>query len=167
MSLCTTITRQPIELESCSDHLKMRDVFWFRFFLNWKFLGFCFFVGDIMLVGVHISSWNHWALNTKSELFDSSFYWKLGYNASLYNLWFAIEHFWFKSFGQKNKILTKQTKFNFLSKFCFSGHNFHQTIALCCLVWMLLVTGFQKYFPFTTTCKLHLDFKNYCVELRN
>jgi len=31
VEVCTNITRQPIELESCSHHLRIRQVFQFRF----------------------------------------------------------------------------------------------------------------------------------------
>jgi len=47
-SLCSTIARQLIELESCSNPPKMREVLWIRFLKNWKVLDLSFFVGDVI-----------------------------------------------------------------------------------------------------------------------
>jgi len=48
--------------------------------------GLLFFVGDVISgIDLDFLSRGHWALspNRKSHFFDSSFYWKLGYNLSL------------------------------------------------------------------------------------
>ena len=55
--------------------------------------GFGFFVGDVMSgVGLRIFGWDYLALglNHKRQFFDSSFYWKLGYNVSCLSPWLAF-----------------------------------------------------------------------------
>jgi len=48
VSLYTTITLQPIGLESCSNPLKMQKVFQVQF-KKLESFGFCFFVGEIIM----------------------------------------------------------------------------------------------------------------------
>jgi len=76
------ITRQPIELDSCSNPLKTREVLQLRFFKNWKILDFCFFVDDVIIgVGFAVFGWCHRALDADptSRFRGPSLYWKLGY----------------------------------------------------------------------------------------
>jgi len=83
--LYTTITCQPIELESCPNPLKMQEVLQFIFIKNWKSFDFRFFEGDVINgVGSRIFGRGHRALTTKpmSQFFDAKFYWKLDYSSS-------------------------------------------------------------------------------------
>jgi len=64
--LHNSITCQAIELESCSNLQKMRQVFWF-----WisKIGKFWILVGDIINgIGLGICGWGHWAMIPKHKI---------------------------------------------------------------------------------------------------
>jgi len=46
-NLCNSVTRSPIQLESCSNHLRIHEVFKFRF--KFFYLSLEFFVGDVIM----------------------------------------------------------------------------------------------------------------------
>jgi len=54
--LCNTITRQAMELESCSN-LRIREVFWLRFLKICFVLGLGFSVGDVIMWGMFLLFW--------------------------------------------------------------------------------------------------------------
>jgi len=67
--------------------------------------GFQIFVGDV-ISGVDLGHFRPrlLVLNRKSQLFESSLYWNVGYNLSLYSLWLAPSN-------SCSKVMAKKTKF--------------------------------------------------------
>jgi len=59
----------------------------------WKVLDFGFFVGDV-ISGIDFRPFQLRLLGPGhqplEEIFDTSFYWKVGYNLSLWSLWLAF-----------------------------------------------------------------------------
>jgi len=87
--LCNTITRQPIELWSCSNHLRIREVFYFRLKKFFRF-GLGFVVSDIT-VGACFNAFVAEVTGPGDQpiepFFGSSCFWILGCHPSLQRLW--------------------------------------------------------------------------------
>jgi len=92
--VCSTVTRQPIELKSCSNHLRIRQVFSFR----WKKQFFPFGFGVLW-------GWRHnggifsrlfgqvylaLGANPMGYFFGSRFDWYLGYHPSFLRPWLTF-----------------------------------------------------------------------------
>ena len=88
--LCNSITRPSIVLEGCSNAKKIWQVFKIALKNFFQSFEFQFFVGDIINGVSFRPFWlrlpgpGHQPLD---GIFDSSFYWKLGYNVNLLSRW--------------------------------------------------------------------------------
>jgi len=83
------ITCQLIALGSCPNPVKMGKILWFamkKIILDLDVVFYwCLHDGNMFMHILFSLGWRHQALdaNAKSHFFDSSFYWKVGYNTSL------------------------------------------------------------------------------------
>jgi len=75
--VCNAMTHQPIELENCSNHLRIQQVFWLRMKKIFFVLGLGFSVGDATITAcfcVFDQLYPALGANPKSHCFDSIFF---------------------------------------------------------------------------------------------